>query len=133
MIRLASPGLFFAFALLSCSPDGASIAEAEYTAKIVGDWLGTVGSEKESISFSPGGTFVSRVRPTGFISNTLGQGVTGTVRGTWAIKGKVMTLNIADTEDIRAMNRTTTSTIEKFNSNKLIVKSEGGETSTFVR
>jgi hypothetical protein len=89
MIRLVLLELFFAFALLSCSPDGASVAEAEHSAKIVGDWLGTVGDEKESISFGAGGTFVSRVRPRGFISNTLGQGVTGIVRGTWRSKEKL--------------------------------------------
>jgi hypothetical protein len=69
----------------------------------------------------------------GFISNTLGQGVTGTVRGTRAIKGKVITLEIGDGEDIRVRNKTTTSTIEKFKSDELVVKSESGETSTFVR
>ena len=40
-----------------CSPDRVSLAEAEYTAKIVGGWPDTVGNEKESISLSPVGTF----------------------------------------------------------------------------
>jgi hypothetical protein len=133
MIRLASLGLFVAMALLSCSPNGASVPEAEYTAKIAGDWMGTVGDDKENISFSPSGAFVSQVRQKGFISNTLGQGVTGTVRGTWAIKGKVITLKIGDGEDIRVRNKTTTSRIEKFKSDEIVVKSESGETSTFVR
>ncbi len=69
----------------------------------------------------------------GFISNTLGQGVTGTIRGTWMIKGRTMTLNISSAEDVSVLNRATTSTIEAFNSNELVVKSASGNPSTFVR
>jgi hypothetical protein len=67
---------------------GGTVGDSEYAAKIIGNWLGTVGDMKESISFSANGAFVSEVRPRGFISNTLGQGVTGTIRGKWAIKGR---------------------------------------------
>jgi hypothetical protein len=133
MTRLVFLGLLLACGLSSCSPDGMPVAEAEYPAKIVGDWQGTVGDIRETISFAADGAFVSQMRPRGFISNTLGQGVTGTLRGTWAIKGKVMTLNISSTEDVRVLNRATTSTIETFKPNELVVKSATGDTSTFVR
>ena len=133
MNRLAFLGLLLACGLSSCSPDGTPVAEAEYPARIVGDWQGTVGDMRETISFAADGAFVSQMRPRGFISNTLGQGVTGTLRGTWAIKGKVMTLNISSTEDVRVLNRATTSTIETFKPNELVVKSANGDTSTFVR
>ena len=131
MIRLAL--LLVALGLSACSTNDASVGEAEYATKIVGTWLGTVGDDKESISFNADGAFVSEVRQRGFISNTLGQGVTGTIRGTWAIKGNVITLKIADAEDVRVRNKMTTSTIEKFKLNELVVKSQNGETSTFVR
>lgn len=88
---------------------------------------------RERISFGSDGNFVSHVRPRGFISNTLGQGVTGIIRGTWAIKGKSITLKISSAEDERVLNKATTSTIEKFNTNELVVKDSTGETSTFLR
>lgn len=94
MIRSAFFALLFAFGLSSCAPDGTSVGEAEHSAKIVGSWIGTVGDAKETISFGPDGKFVSEERRIGFISTTLGQGVTSTVRGTWAIRGNVVTLNI---------------------------------------
>jgi hypothetical protein len=133
MTRLLFFGLLLACGLSSCSPDGAPVAEAQYSAKIVGDWQGTVGDAKETISFGADGGFVSSVRPRGFISNTLGQGVTGTIRGTWAIKGKSITLNISSAEDVRVSNRATTSTIETFKPNELVVKSDTGDTAMFVR
>src|SRR5260370_38333438 len=121
--RLVFLGLLLACGLSSCSPNGAPVGEAEYSTKIVGDWQGTVGDERETISFAADGGFVSQVRPRGFISNTLGQGITGTVRGTWAIKGKTITLSIGSAEDVRVLNRATTSTIETFKPNQLVVKS----------
>jgi hypothetical protein len=132
MIRLFLFGLLLACGLSSCSPE-APVAEGEYSAKIVGDWLGTVGDMKETISFGADGRFTSQLRPRGFISNTLGQGVTGTVRGTWAINGKSITLNISSAEDERVLNRATMSTIETFKPNEIVVKSNMGETSTFGR
>ena len=123
----------FALLIASCSANVAPVKEAEYSAKIVGDWIGTVGDMKETISFSANGDFVSHLRPQGFISSTLGQGVTGTIRGTWAINGKSMTLNIASAEDERVLNKSTTSTIEAFKPNELVVKSSADGTSTFVR
>jgi hypothetical protein len=131
VIRLAFLGLVFAL-LQSCSSDVASVPETEYSARIVGEWLGTVGDTRETISFGGDGTFVSQVRSRGFISNTLGQGVTGTIRGKWAINGKVITLNVTGAEDARLLNTSTTSTIESFKPNDLVVKSQRGDTSTFV-
>ena len=49
------------------------------------------------------------------------------------IKGKTITLNISSAEDVSVLNRATTSTIEAFKSNELVVKSTTGGPSTFVR
>jgi hypothetical protein len=125
--------LLVAFGVTSCAPNAPPITETQYSAKLAGDWQGTVGDIKETISFRADGGFTSQVRPTGFISNTLGQGVTGTIRGTWAIQGKVITLTINSAENERLQNKTTSSTIESFKQNALVVKSASGETSTFVR
>src|SRR5208283_2826002 len=108
-------------------------AESQYRNKLAGDWQGTVGDMNETISFHADGGFTAQVRPMGFISNTLGQGVTGTIGGTWAIQGKVITLTISSAENETLRNKTTTSTIESFKQNELVVKSASGETSTFVR
>jgi hypothetical protein len=126
-------GLLLGCALASCSPNVTPFGETEYTAKILGDWRGTVGDTNETVSFGSDGTFVSQVRPRGFISNTLSRGVTGTIRGTWTIKGKSITMNVTGAEDEKVLNKTTTSTIEAFRPNELIVKSSAGDTSTFVR
>lgn len=133
LFRVSLLGLIFAFCLSSCAPDAAIVKEAQYAAKIVGGWQGTVGDVREGISFSADGKFVSQMRPQGFISNTLGQGITGTVRGTWAITGNVITLHIDSAEDETVLNKMTTSTIESFKQNELVVRSSKGETSTFVR
>jgi hypothetical protein len=69
----------------------------------------------------------------GFISNTLSQGVTGTIWGTWAINGKAITLKITSAEDERVNNSVTSSTILAFNQGELSMKSNRGETSTFTR
>jgi hypothetical protein len=130
---LQSAGTIFAFNLPSCAPDGGTIGEAQYAAKIVGDWQGTVCDMKETISFNADGKFVSQVRPRGFISNTLGQGITGTIRGTWTIEGNVISLNIDTTENLNVLNKTTTSTVNMFKQNELVLRSSSGETSTFVR
>jgi len=124
--------LALAFGVSSCTP-AKSVAEADYAAKVVGNWLGTVGNMKESITFSGGGSFIAQLRPQGFISNTLSQGVTGTIRGTWAINGKTITLKITSAEDERVNNSVTSSTILAFNQDELSMKSNRGETSTFTR
>jgi len=133
MTRLCLFGLLFACGLSGCSPNVAPVGNAEYSTKIVGDWQGTVGDTNETISFAADGRFVSQVRPRGFISNTLSQGVTGTIRGTWAIKGKSITLNISSAEDERVLNKATSSTIKTFKPDELVVKSNTGDTSTFIR
>jgi hypothetical protein len=132
LVCLSLLGLLLACGLSSCSPD-MTVREAEYAAKIVGDWQGTVGDSNETITFAADGKFVSEVRARGFISNTLGQGVTGTIRGTWAINGKSITLNVSSAEAERVLNRSTMSTIESFRVNEIVVKSGTGETSTFMR
>jgi hypothetical protein len=121
-----------ALGIWSCTP-AKPVAEADYSAKIVGNWLGTVGNVKESITFSGDGSFTSQLRPQGFISNALSQGVTGTIRGTWAINGKTITLKITSAEDERVNNSVTSSTILAFNQLELSMKSNRGETSTFTR
>ena len=134
MTRLSLFGVLVACGLsTSCSV--APVKEAEYSATIVGEWFGTsvVGDTRESISFSANGSFVAHVRPVGFISNTFGQGVTGTIGGTWAIKGKSITLSITNADDERVLNKSTTSTIETFRPNELIVKSNTEGTSTLIR
>jgi len=133
MLPFSLLALVFVFGLSACSPDGATVDEAQYAAKIVGDWQGTVADNNETISFGADGRFMSRVRPRGFISNTLSQGVTGTVRGTWTIKGNVISLNIDSAEDANVVNKTATSTIEMFKQNELVVRSSRGGTSTFMR
>ena len=124
--------LALAFCISACTP-AKPVEEAEYSAKIVGNWLGTVGDMKESITFSADGSFIAQVRPEGFISNTLSQGVTGTIRGTWAINSKTITLKIISAEDERVINSVTSSTIMVFNPNELSMESDRGETSTFER
>jgi hypothetical protein len=127
-------GLLLALAavLPGCTP-AKPVSEIEYAAKIVGTWLGNVGGMKESITFSGDGRFNAQLRPQGFISNTLSQGVTGTIRGTWAISGKTITLKITSAEDERVKNRATSSAILTFTQNELSLKSGRGETSTFTR
>ncbi len=127
-------GLLLALAMgvSSCKPPK-PVAEADYSTKIVGNWLGTVGNMKESITFTGDGSFIAQLRPQGFISNTLSQGVTGTIRGTWAINGKTITLKITSAEDERVNNSVTSSTILAFNQDELSMKSDRGETSTFTR
>ena len=135
-VNLTSPfllGLLFACGLSACSPDAATVAEAEYPSKILGNWQGSAGGENETMSFGADGRFVSLVRPGGFISMTLGQGVTGTVRGTWVINGNSITLNISSSEHERVLNSAATARIEMLKPNALVVKSSTGITSTFIR
>ena len=125
--------VMLALSLLACAPTGAPIEEAQYAAKLTGGWQGTVGNMKETMTFDAAGKFVSQVHPLGFISNTLGQGVTGTIRGTWTIKDKVITLNITSSDNENLLNKATSSTIVAFKPNELVIRSASGETSTFLR
>jgi hypothetical protein len=124
--------LVLAFVVPSCERSK-PVVEADYAAKIVGEWVGIAGDMKESITFRADGGFAAQLRPFGFISNTLSQGVTGTILGTWAISGKTITLNITSAEDERVKNSSTSSTILTFSTNELEMKSDQGETSKFVR
>jgi len=125
--------LLFAWGLAACSPNTPTVAEADYPSAIVGNWQGTVDGTNETISFGADGEFVSLVRPGGFISMTLSQGVTGKVSGTWTIKGKSITLKISGIEHERVSNSVATAAIETLRPNELIVRSGTGVTSTFVR
>jgi hypothetical protein len=126
-------GLLLALAFVSSCTPAKPVAEADYGVKIVGNWLGTVGNVKESITFNGDGKFIAQLRPQGFISNTLSQGVTGTIRGTWAINGKTITLKITSAQDERVKNSVTSSTIVVFTQDELSMKNDRGETSTFTR
>ncbi len=124
--------LALAFGLSACKP-AEPVAEADYGATIVGNWLGTVGDMKEAMTFNADGSFIAQVRPRGFISNTLSEGVTGTIQGSWALNGKIITLKITRAEDERVKNSVTSSTILAFIQDELTIKSDRGETSTFLR
>ena len=109
------------------------IDEAEYSTRIVGDWQGTEGGSKETISFYADGDFECHLRASGFISMALAQGGTGRIHGTWRMDGKSITLHISGAQDERVLYRIATITIEIFRINELKVKSATGVTSTFLR
>jgi hypothetical protein len=134
LLFLAAISIYVLSDDLSWRPsDAATIGPAEYSSKIIGNWQGSIHGKNETISFGADGGFVSSVRSGGFISTTLGQGVTGRIRGTWTIKGKSIILDITSAEDERVLNSVATATIEIFKTNELIVKSDTGGTSTFMR
>jgi hypothetical protein len=85
------------------------------------------------MSIDGDGTFVCQVYPTGFIANTLSQGVRGTIRGTWKVTGAIITLRISSAKNERLMNRIASSTIVTFKKNELVLKSDYGGTSPFQR
>jgi hypothetical protein len=117
----------------SCTNNSPPVSETEYSTKIVGRWQGTVGDLKETMSLNSDGTFVCQLYPRGFIANTLSQGVTGTIRGTWKITGAIITLRITSAENETLGNRITSSTIVAFKEDELVLKSDRGETSPFQR
>ena len=119
--------------LASCSNNSSTVPEAEYSTKIVGNWQGTVGRQKETMSINGDGTFVCRVQPMGFIARTLSQSVTGTVYGTWKITGAIITLTITGAENESLKEKITSSTIVAFKTDELVLKSDRGETSSFRR
>jgi hypothetical protein len=121
------------FCLASCANNSSTVPEAEYSTEIVGRWQGTVGDLKETMSIDADGTFVCQLYPTGFIANTLSQGVKGTVRGTWEITAAMVTLKIADAKKERLENRMAATTIVAFKKNELVLKSDRGGTSPFQR
>jgi hypothetical protein len=117
----------------SCAHNSPPVPETEYATKIVGGWQGTVGDSKESMSIDSDGTFICQLHQTGFIANTLSQGVTGTIRGTWKITGAVITLKITGAKNEDLGNKIASSTIVAFRENELVLKSDRGETSLFQR
>jgi hypothetical protein len=121
------------FCLTSCGNNSPPVSEAEYSTKIVGNWQGTVGDLKETMSIHGDGTFVCQLHPMGFIANTLSQGVRGTIRGTWKITSAIITLRITGAENESVRNRIASSTIVAFKQDELVLKSDRGETSPFLR
>ena len=121
------------FCLVSCENNSQSVPEAEYSAKIVGHWQGTVGDLKETMFINSDSTFVCKVHRMGFIANTLSQSLTGTIRGTWKISGANLTMNITSAKNEHLGNKTASSTIMSFNEDKLVLKSDRGGTSPFQR
>jgi len=85
------------------------------------------------MSLDRDGTFVCQLQPRGFIANTLSQGVTGTIRGTWKITGATITLRITRAKNERLENRITSSAIVAFKGDELVLKSNNGKTSLFQR
>jgi len=133
-LTFKSIGLLFILILgvAACSPVK-PVVESSYATDILGSWQGTVEGMNETITFRDDGSFKALVRPGGFISNTISEGVTGSISGTWALDGQTITLQITGSEDEQVLNRKATSTILSFNQTELVLKSGGGETSTFTR
>lgn len=123
----------FGFNLASCVNFSSPVLEAEYSTKIIGRWQGTVGDFKETMLLNNDSSFICQLYPMGFIANTLSQGVMGTIHGTWKINGAIITLRITGSENENLRNKVVSSTIVAFNKNKLVLKSDRGETSPFNR
>jgi hypothetical protein len=121
------------FCLASCADNSLPVPEAEYSTKIVGQWQGTVGHFNETMLLDADGTFFCKLYPMGFIANTLSQGVTGTIRGTWKITGAIITLRIISSENEHLRDKVVSSTIISFKKDRLVLRSDRGETSTFQR
>lgn len=121
-----------AFCFAACA-NNSIVPEAEYSTKIIGKWQGAVGNLKEKMSIKGDNTFACQLQTNGFIANTLSQSVTGTISGTWKITGAIITLRITGSKNERLGNRITLSTIMAFKEDELVLKSDNGETSTFLR
>ena len=121
------------FSLTSCPKQSRPILPADYSKTIVGDWQGTVGNVKETMSVKDDGSFVCQLQPMGFISTMLFPKAPGTVRGTWIITGDRINLNITGEKNERLQNSMASSTIVSFKKNELILKTDRGDTSTFLR
>ncbi len=121
------------FCVGSCKNNSSTVPEAEYSTKIVGRWQGTAGYSKETMSINRDGTFVCQLYPTGFIANTLSQGVEGTIHGTWKISGAIITLRITGAKKERLENTNAASTIVAFKRDEIVLRSDGGGTSPFQR
>ena len=119
--------------LTACAKSWPAIPEAEYSKELVGRWQGTAGDEKEIMSININGRFVCQLHQRGFIANTLSQGVTGTISGTWSIAGRTVTLLVDGVEHEHLKNGSATSEIVSFNNKEIVLKSARGEVSTFYR
>jgi hypothetical protein len=128
-IAVAATGCWLA----SCVNNSLPVPEAQYSAKIVGRWQGTVGDLKETMSIDSNGTFFCQLHPTGFIGRTFSPSVTGTVHGTWKITGANITLRITGAENERLENKITSSAIVTFKEDELVLKSDRGLISSFRR
>ncbi len=132
-IRIIAAVVLF-FCITSCVNNSPVIfPEAEYATNIIGNWQGTVGDLKETMTINRDCTFVCQVHPSGFIANTLSQGETGTVNGTWKISGTIITLKITGEKNERLTNNIAISTILSLKDDELVLKSNQGETSIFKR
>jgi hypothetical protein len=125
--------IVLAIFLGSCSMNLTPVPEAQYSTKIIGSWQGTVGDEKETMSFKSDGTFVCQVRSTGFIATTLSQNLSGTISGSWIISGSVITMKITGSKNEFPENKIVSSVITSFKTDELTLKSIPGGTSTFQR
>ena len=119
--------------LVACAKSWPAIPEAEYSKELVGRWQGTVGDEKEIMSINIDGRFVCQLHQRGFIANTLSQGVTGTISGTWNVAGRTVTLSVDGVEHEHLKNGSATSEIVSFNNEEIVLKSARGEVATFYR
>jgi len=123
----------FVFCITSCTNKSVDVPETEYSTKIIGQWMGTVGDLKETMTINSDSTFSCKVYPNGFIANTLSQGVRGMVNGNWNIKDSIITLNITGEKNENFENKIAVSTIISLKENELVLKSDKGETSLFER
>jgi hypothetical protein len=126
--------IVLAIALSACERNNSHpIPVSEFSTKIAGLWQGTVGDSSETMSLNGDGTFVCQVQQTGFIANMLYPVGPGTVSGTWSVNGNIVSLVITGAKHEHLANRATSSVIVSLNKNDLVLKSAGGEASTFVR
>ena len=121
------------FSLTSCPRQAQPVSQADYSKTIVGDWQGTVGNVTETMSIKGDGTFVCHLQPMGFISTMLFPKKPGMIRGIWTITGAKITLNITGEKRERLQNNMASSTIISFKKDELVLKSDRGDTSTFLR
>ena len=120
------------FILAGCARNSPTVPAVEYPIKIVGGWIGTVGNERESMVINGDGMFVCHLQKTGFIASMLYPAPPGTVSGTWAIVGSVMTLTVSGAKNERLENRMSSSVIVAFHEDDIALKSHGN-TSSFRR
>ncbi len=119
--------------LATCGSNSRPVAVADFSTKIVGRWQGTVGDSRETMSIKGDGTFICQLHQTGFIANMLYPVVPGTISGTWSIAGNIVTLMINGAKNERLLNGATSSAIVSLSENELVLTSDRGETSSFVR